>query len=241
MSANILIGVAAFRGEIKTKCSQSLTRLIFELGKAGIVSELSFLERTDIVPVRNHFASRVVHDPSKTHLLCVDDDMDFLPQTVLKLIASGYRVAGAACPRRKIDIQRLVEWAKSCDARTAEARATPVAARLQPGQTELHPVNGFIEVEGTGMGLTLIAREALVQLTDHIRVQKIDAETLAPLEKPVYGFFDHIYSDPPMSEDHSFCHRWRKLGGKIHVYIDDTVGHIGDFNYKLKFRDVLQP
>jgi hypothetical protein len=45
--------------------------------------------------------------------------------------------------------------------------------------------------------------------------------------------FDEIKigSNPAMSEDTSFCERWRRCGGEIWAAVDFPVGHIGRFNF----------
>ena len=58
---------------------------------------------------------------------------------------------------------------------------------------------------------------------------------------PMYGFFDLIESDGVMlSEDLSFCARWRAMGGQVHAMNSAHVGHVGAFVYRGSFFDKLR-
>jgi hypothetical protein len=35
----------------------------------------------------------------------------------------------------------------------------------------------------------------------------------------------------PLSEDYSFCERWRQCGGEVWCGVDYPIGHIGNFTY----------
>ena len=49
-----------------------------------------------------------------------------------------------------------------------------------------------------------------------------------------YAFFDTYINDKKqyISEDYSFCDRWKQLGGKVYVEPSLILNHIGSMNYK---------
>ena len=57
-----------------------------------------------------------------------------------------------------------------------------------------------------------------------------------------YNFFDCVH-DPKTKhfygEDFGFCKRWTEIGGKIYLYIDDELGHTGEYRYAGRFMDDL--
>ena len=55
---------------------------------------------SDIALSRNIFASHVIADNIYSHVLFVDSDMGFAPETVKRMIAFDKPVVAAACPRR---------------------------------------------------------------------------------------------------------------------------------------------
>ena len=42
-----------------------------------------------------------------------------------------------------------------------------------------------------------------------------------------------------LSEDFTFCHRWREMGGKIHVDINCDLTHTGTYDWKGSFKTIL--
>ena len=58
------------------------------------------------------------------------------------------------------------------------------------------------------------------------------------LEGPFYEFFSEITLEDGrrLSEDYSFCKRWRSMPGKeIWAIVDEPVGHVGDMVYSAPY------
>jgi hypothetical protein len=55
-------------------------------------------------------------------------------------------------------------------------------------------------------------------------------------EGPFYDFFSemNLEDGTRLSEDYSFCERWRSLAGnEIWAAVDEPIGHVGDMIYEL--------
>ena len=90
----LLIAVPAYGGSIKAPCVQSLLALQKALVKQGIKSAFDFTSYAEITAVRNLLATRMLRTPDATHLLFIDSDMQFVPETVFRLIAAQKPVIG---------------------------------------------------------------------------------------------------------------------------------------------------
>lgn len=96
----ILIGLPAYPGFIKTDCALSLMAAQAALLAKGIKVDVAKNQPADIVLARNILASMVLQTERFTHLLFVDNDMQFDPQTVLRLIEFDNRWPGASTAGR---------------------------------------------------------------------------------------------------------------------------------------------
>jgi hypothetical protein len=62
------------------------------------------------------------------------------------------------------------------------------------------------------------------------------------LEGPFYDFFSEITLEDGirLSEDYSFCKRWRSTpGNEIWAVVDEPIGHVGDMVYSAPYLNRL--
>lgn len=184
----------------------------------GIGWGVSAISNPEIEWVRN-WATTHWYDcmPQFSHLLFVDDDMGFMPEVVLDMLAFGEPVVGALYPKKTVERQ----WAVS-------GLPNPVAR------------GPFLEVEGLGCGCFLIHRDAIKVMIEKMpeiidtRPNTIDADLFR--EAGVKRFiraFDCI-NDPErgkVSEDISFGRRWRQCGGKVWAATHHKIVHVGPHEY----------
>ncbi len=43
-----------------------------------------------------------------------------------------------------------------------------------------------------------------------------------------------------LSEDLAFCERWRLCGGEVWANVNHLIGHIGPYNYAIRYADYLE-
>lgn len=105
-----------------------------------------------------------------------------------------------------------------------------------PGEQK--PENGFLEVAGVGGGIVLIRRdcvekmiEAYPDLMDTRPPERQPARVqveAANLDRVFCPFNEAKNKDGNgLSEDLSFCQRWRDIGGKVYANVSHPIGHIG--------------
>ena len=213
-----------------------------QLRAQGIKHELWTFEFTNVSVTRNYLSSAFFRSKSFSHLLFIDSDMTFRPSAVLRLLASRKPLVGCIYPRRSIDLDRALALAKTRPANIAVARSSQFV--LLPDPSEPEPAaNGSLRVHGLGMGLCLIERVVFDRLvaTKKIRYERSEWQELAP-GGVLYGFFDlHYEEGKSLSEDLSFCRRWRELcEGEVWAVMDEPVGHIGERIYESLYSDLLK-
>lgn len=188
------------------------------------------LESADVVRRRSAIVARFL-ETDCTHLLFVDDDVSFGPEVVLGMLAAGRDVIAAPYPKRD-----GVDWAllEKPDARgrTLEQRAYQYAIALPSSATEMaFDAHGCTEVAGVGLGCALISRACLEAMVEHYR-QELEVEDA---RGPMVAIFQLVIRGRSLlSEDYSFCRRWRDLGGKVWLYLGEgsPVTHHGTYTYR---------
>lgn len=208
----------------------SLLDLMPALQQHRITSQAQFLSDCEVVMARNVLASQFL-TTDFTHLLFIDDDMAFLTGTVMRMIDADKGVIGCTYPKRRLDLGKALELAKTHSPASAIAQASEQVVYRETWRG-VQAVDGVCTVDGLGMGLCLISRSVFEQLLPTVR------KTIEPKIKfPVYGFFDHI---DHLSEDRSFCARWRATGGEVFALIAEDIGHVGKFTYRARLIDALK-
>jgi GT2 family glycosyltransferase len=134
-----------------------------------------------------------------THLLWIDDDMTFKPDSLMRLLAHAKPIVGGLCfsrhfPYHPVLGRRLPEWC---------AREIPYGFVYQ------YPPDALLEVDVTGAAFLLVERQVLDRM----------------FEKCGRNWF----TKRKFSEDWSFCERAKELGFPIYVDTGTKLGHIGKF------------
>jgi hypothetical protein len=183
---------------------------------------------------RNSLVAKFLSHPHATHLLFVDADIGFEPAQVAKLLALNEGIAACMYP-----LKQLV-WDEAAVARARGGELITTAALRYVG----HPCAGseqsrrgdFVIADYVGTGFMLVARDAITRLIEaHPELHYTMAHV--PDDVPpqhLYALFDTSI-DPEtrhyLSEDYTFCARWRALGGKIWLDTQSSLTHAGAYEY----------
>lgn len=155
----------------------------------------------DVVRARNRAVSLLLSESDLadvTHVLWWDDDQWPEDVTVVpEMMALGLDVVGGAYTNKRAPVRFVHQvWE---DRREVDAR-------------------GCLDVRGVGMGFTLTSRACLEAMA-----AKAEWYWDLPREAQCPNIFGQVYDDfggrrVLLSEDFSFCKRWREHGGKVYVY-----------------------
>lgn len=219
---------------------RSLYRLTQVFAQRKWRSSLSYVSYADIVESRNYLLTQWFDKSDASHLLFLDADMGFAPELITDMMNFGTPVVGVVYPKRQIDLDRLTKLAASGDSPVlALARSHEFIVR-NPRKTTYR--NGFIEVDGCGTGIMLIKRDCVEELLRKFpQLSDTAAKKLSPLAKDLDRLiraFDPVTVDGArLSEDYSFCHRWRQCGGEVWASIAHEITHIGLHSFKGRYQD----
>lgn len=216
----VMIAVPNYTGEIMQETHASLTVLIRFLEKNGIPSSEYLLSMAGPAEARNHILTRFYDDTDYEHLLMVDDDMQFMPNMVARALNLGKPIVGAVYHKRELP-NPANPWAS-------------IVGTPEDGEQEI--IDGFQKWKYVGGGVLLINRSVITKMLKKMPDLSDVAESTSNAKTGVTRLiraFDEIKIDNAnvMSEDTSFCERWRRCGGEIWAAIDFPVGHIGKFNF----------
>ena len=230
MAKDIFIFVPAFGQIISATTFLTTHALRQALASKGIGGGISTLSFPDIAELRS-MATTVWYDtmPQSTHILFIDADMGFPPELVLDMLMLDEPLVGTVYPQRKMPLS----WAGSG---TGEAMTT------RRGD--------FMIVEGVGFGCTLLRRDVITAMIDKFP-ELIDTrlalhpagETMRQMgTNRLLRFFEKM--DLPerglISEDLSFCLRWKACGGETWASIGHRISHVGPYDYAGRYLDVVE-
>lgn len=210
--------------------AQSLYDLGQLLSGENVPSRLKWIACADIVDLRNLFITMWYYkQPQASHLLMVDSDMRFSPFMVWDMLQFGKPVTGCFYARREFPV-------------------SVVGKAINDTDTIDNVVNGHLKVQGVGAGVLLIKRTAIDEMIakmpdiidgsdNHPVASSLKSYDLPHLLRP----FDQVRFDNGgrLSEDLSFCHRWRECGGEVWANVHHYVGHIGPFEWLIRYEEYL--
>lgn len=148
---------------------------------------------------------------SFTHMLQIDDDMGFNFLDIVRML------------KLKRDCIAVAGPAKSEQPRFAYANMDEYGRKL-PLTGE--PENSVLEVTHVGGAFVLITKACAERMVgayrDELMFYNANRQECFDLYLPFVENKRHI------AEDFAFCHRWRKIGGKVYVLSSATLQHSGD-------------
>jgi len=215
---SILLAVPTYKNQLTATTFLTTHALTNLLRSKGIEAGVTAISSPDIEWVRN-FLLTYWYDktPRYSHLLFIDDDMGFLPDIVIDMLLFNEPVVGALYPKKVYPVQ----WAVSGIA-NPESRGP------------------FLEVEGLGCGCFLIRRDAVTTMIEKMP-HLIDTKKYATENDfmnregltRLIRLFNCIEDEAKgrVSEDISFCRRWRECGGQVWAATHHKMVHVGPHEY----------
>lgn len=187
---------------------KSLNATIIELGRVGISTKI--IETTGgshIGKARERPMWEAMHSFNPTHLFWVDDDMGWNPKQLIRLICSEHEFAAIAGVRKSDDLR--------------------VCCNFFPKE-ERHPVTGFLKIRDVGFAFVVMKTSVIEKMCKAYPELEYNAG-----DKREWALFLDMIDETRerLSEDFSFCNRWRKIGGEIWCDDEASIIHAGRKEY----------
>lgn len=213
----------------------SLASTLLYLAEQGVKVTFQFVVGGSVIHrCRNELAAHFLASDF-TDLLFVDDDMQWAPASVLRLLGSDKPLIGG--------VGRM---------RVQKPNTDPAVWCWRPLRDGADGLTqdemGAVEVAGVGAAFLLINRRVFADMAAAHPDWKRPGAPDWPedLRAHYFEFFATTEADEhgELSEDYGFCHRWRQMGAagdKNRVWVDPTIrlGHVGSFNYAGAVEELL--
>lgn len=226
--------------ELQKQCWKKKMRCTFQLMKSSLVTQ-----------GRNLCVSGFLENKDATHLLFIDSDIAFEPESVFTLLKKKKEIISMVYPMKTLNMKKLlkkVQEGNVIDEVRAHSAALTYPVRLTDDHSEVRINEGVIEADHMPTGFMLIERNVFNKLIKAYPEKKIKQKTIIngefALRPHFWNFFD-THFDPEtntyLGEDFAFCLLWKKIGGKCFVYISDYITHVGEYQYTGRLSDEMTP
>jgi len=196
----------------------------------GYECAIDFLGNESLVErARNILVARFLKSDA-THLLFVDADIGFRPESVFRLVESDKDVVTAVYPKKAMDWEQVKAKLAAGDKEPVHQMGLDFNINIA-NQRESVEAGGFVRVLDSATGFMLIKRGVLERMSEHYRDELYCVNDIIgqPI-KDYVALFACMIDDGSrryLSEDYSFCRRWQKMGGEIWADLASPLAHIG--------------
>ena len=236
----VFIAMPCHDGRIQSDTASSLLQTTAVGMSNGISLMIKFLNKDSLISRgRNHLVSMFMQTDC-THLMFIDSDMVFDSQAIYNLISKNRSV--------------------SCGAYSAKVGALNDATNVVKAVDENPEVDdyGMIEAKLAGTGFLCIKREVIEKMQEYYahlhydqdydsnylaEFDQLPDEDMETLKRNLYSLFDTSHcpdTNEYLSEDYTFCRRWRDMGGQIWLDCNINLGHVGTTMYVTDIRKALE-
>ena len=238
---NLVVGTPCFGGLVTHVYLHSLLKLVTYAAASDIRLGLWTAAHDSLVPrSRNSILAGFLDTPDATHLLFIDADTGFEPEQVGRLLAFEEDVVAGMYPVKNIDWSQAARRCSQGSVTVEELRGAGlhfVGVPCPPEEREER--DGFVTAHYAGTGFMLIRRAAVERLVASYPETKYEAmHTYPPPTHPsknLYNLFDCMVEPATrtyLSEDFTFCHRWRRIGGKVWLDTRSLLRHVGSHEFQ---------
>lgn len=233
---NIVICTPCYGGMVTQGYMLSVTNLMMQGIQSGFGVTVDLLGYDLLVTrSRNTLVARFMDRPAATHLLFVDADITFQPSQVMRMAGLCQDVVAGMYPLKT----RC--WSAEAVARVQQGEG-PETAPLRyvglPSQgAAARAQDGFVTAEYAGTGFMMLRRAALARMmAAYPELHFTAAHDRATQDPSPYQFalFDCMIEPETrhyLSEDYTFCRRWRAQGGEIWLDTQGALIHTGGHDF----------
>jgi hypothetical protein len=239
MKPLILIGTPCYGGLVIQGYMESVIQLMSYAARNDFDVSLALLGGDSLITrSRNKLVATFLDMPQATHLMFIDADISFRPEDVHRMLKFDHDLVAGMYPVKNFDWAQVKEkMSPDMDEKAlAESGLHFVGMPCLPKDREER--DGFITGIYAGTGFMLIRRSCLERMVLAYPQTKYDVAHVYPIPKErspnQYALFDCIIEPGTniyLSEDFTFCRRWRDIGGKIWLDPQSKLTHYGTFRF----------
>jgi len=219
MNKKLFIPIICYNHQANTEYMMSLIKLSHRLRDLDIEYELFPIVFDSLISRARNAATAHFLNSDCTHLMFIDADIEFEPESVVKLLNYNKEVIAGVYPKKYFIFERF------------QARQEVVDFPI--GGHVVMNADGLVESTYLPTGFLLISRTAFEKLIKQFPELKYtnDIDGYGNLDT-FYNFFKVDINEGILeSEDWGFCTLWRKIGGKVLLDTTIQLAHIGLTRY----------
>lgn len=225
----LLITTPCYSG-VSEHYAQSLALTAALLAKLDIPNTIVMVPgEAEIHRARNNLLAFFMASKN-SHMLCIDADVKWKAEDVVRLLLCGHEFVMGVYPRKKLP-------------EPGEPMGYPIAWKLPAadGRLETCPKCGAVEINGGPAGFLMIRRSVGEKMAAAYPELKYDGEKAqAEVAEHLYGFYNPLVENRVMwAEDLSFCKRWRACGGSIWLAPQVELDHAGHYVFRGSVKELL--
>jgi hypothetical protein len=198
---------------------------------------------TDIVRSRSRMLEDFRLEPEFTHILWWDTDVVAEPNQIALCIGgmlrAGKGIVGVPYPKKFVHLDRVAKTG------LVEAAHTYNYQNSTPQRVD---DVGCIKVDRVAGGFTLVERHVVETMRSHYAgdpelVYDDEFDGVKPKRETI-ALYQLIVKDRALlSEDYSFCERWTRIGGDVHLYLGPgaPLDHVGGHRFRGDIRGIMSP
>lgn len=218
----LMIATPSIDGKYEGNYVISLFQVMELMKQHGVPSQWSEERYTADVALARSKLLASFRRSNCTHMLMVDADMDFEPQSVMRLFCANTDFVAVAGPKKRYPLSFAANFTDDYG---------------NPLNLQYDADSGTMEVSEIGAAFVLLSRNC---------VEKMCAAYPELEYIGLTGEVEHLLFAPQvwnkrvMSEDWSFCRRWKAIGGKVLMCPDIALGHTGHHTFRGSFKDAIE-
>jgi hypothetical protein len=207
--------------------------------EAGIPFEFFYVSGTALLhQQRNVAIERFLQMSDLSHMMFIDADIGFRGNDVIRMLAQQKEVLLGLYPAKHINWTAVVNAARS-DLTAPADRIALFSADYRGTAYALDETmlesNQVCEIHSGGTGLMMIARTVFRKMEiahPHTKAKFPDVyRSLVPDATGLYEHFEFLKESDgrSLSEDVSFCKKWRECGGRVYAATWFKTVHAGTY------------
>lgn len=208
--------IPCYGGQITEPCFVSFLRFVLQAKQVGLNWSLDTMVNESLIPRgRNNLVSKMLHNQAATHMMFIDADIRFQPESIFRLLHADKDIVGGLYPMKTLPVRYVVN-------------------HVPNGETE----GDLVEISTLGTGFMMVKRGCIEKMIQHYPQTKyVDSIGIGKQYEPfMYALFDTEIDSAGhyLSEDWTFCARWRSMGGKVWADKKIVLNHSGHYEFSGK-------
>ncbi|HLP23354.1 MAG TPA: hypothetical protein VK139_04855 [Microbacteriaceae bacterium] len=220
---------------------EAIQSITAQFERAEIPVRLLIERSRNVTLVRNRAASAVVSYAQFSHHLFLDASAEATAAAaavdLVRIVRSGHGVVGIPVPLPNPDWNRVATSGLD-NPIDLQNFAQSFAISFAGIDVVASRADDFVDAAFTSASALLVSRAALEELAGSPTVRRyrgLIADNMIEYHEHMWGFFDfaHMEGDFVLSDEVSFCHRWRGLGHPVKVDVTGLYGKSIDASRKV--------